>query len=79
MIRTQQQTERLDFIRKRILQIRAAILETPPGVASINREGFSVGYNIQAANEELKLLEDEEKKLTGTKKPAIRPVDISGS
>ncbi len=77
MTRMQQQTERLEFVRKRILQIRTAILELPVGVTSINREGFSAGYNVEMANKELVFLEDEEKRLTGTKKPAIRPVDLS--
>jgi hypothetical protein len=72
-------TERLTFISERILSIRQWLADNPPGVTSVTHEGFGAGFNRQQALEELQYWENEEKKLNGRAKPAVRPIDLSGT
>jgi hypothetical protein len=70
-------TERLEFISEQILKVRQWLKDNQTGTISVSHEGFAVGYNRKQALEELQYWENEEKKLDGRKKPAIRPMDFS--
>jgi hypothetical protein len=70
---------KLEFVRGQIAAIRQWLSNNPPGVTAIAREGFSASYNRKQAFDELKYWEDEEKKLIGTKQPAVRNIDLSQS
>jgi hypothetical protein len=72
-------TERLAFISQQILIIRQWLAENPVGLTSVSREGFGAGYNRQSALDELRYWENEEKKLDGRAKPAVRPIDMTGT
>jgi hypothetical protein len=76
---TEQDQAKLEFIQQRILQIRTWLLQNPPGLTSVNREGFGAGYNYAELRKELEELEREEKKLDGRARPVVRPLDLSGS
>jgi hypothetical protein len=75
----EQDTARLQFVQRQIISIRQWLIDNPPGVTEIAREGFSASYNRTQALDELKYYEEEEKKLDGRKKPIVRPIDMRGS
>jgi hypothetical protein len=72
-------TERLAFISQQIISIRQWLADNPVGLTSVSREGFGAGYNRKQALDELLYWENEEKKLDGRMKPAVRPIDLSQS
>jgi hypothetical protein len=69
---------KLEFVQQRILQIRTWLLQNPPGLTSVSREGFGAGYNYAELRKELEEWEREEKKLDG-QYSAVRPIDLSRS
>jgi hypothetical protein len=69
--------EKLAFVSEQILRIRQWLKDSQMGTTKVVHEGFEVDYNRKQALEELQYWENEEKKLDGRKKPAIRPMDFS--